>query len=37
MSSRAIAFDIQRGSGRKTQKKENTTATTARMIITTGA
>jgi hypothetical protein len=35
-SSRLIAFDIQRGRGRKTQKKENRTATTARMMITTG-
>jgi hypothetical protein len=37
ISSRPIAFESQRGSGMKTQKKENRTAPTARMIITTGA
>jgi len=36
MSGRPIAFDILRGRGRKTQKKENRTATTARIIITAG-
>ena len=31
-----ITFDILRGNGRKTQKNENNTATTARIMITTG-